>query len=43
MVNTLPEQTKPLFTDTVGVARSVTEATAGAAETQPTELVPVTE
>ena len=38
-----PEQTEPLFTETVGVVFTETVATAGADDTQPAVLVPVTE
>jgi hypothetical protein len=43
MVNDRPAQILPLFTESIGRLFTVTEETAGAAETQPTELVPVTE
>ena len=43
MVNELPKQIAPLLTPTVGVAFTVTLATAEAEETHPSELVPITE
>jgi hypothetical protein len=43
IVNELPEHRDPLFTETTGRLITVTLLTAGAEETQPEELVPVTE
>jgi hypothetical protein len=42
MVNELPVQILPLFTDTVGVIYTVTLLTAVLLDTQPWALVPVT-
>jgi hypothetical protein len=42
MVNDLPEQMLPLFTEMVGVALTVMLLTAVLEPTQPKELVPVT-
>lgn len=42
-VKDCPLQIEPLLTATVGRATAVTEATAVLEETQPAELVPVTE
>ena len=42
MVNELPSQIEPLFTDTIGLAFTVTELTANEL-TQPAVFVPVTE